>query len=365
MTRTWLAALLLSSLAGVAPARAEGPRPTPPAAPKASKRFGKIPFRVVKLLPATEQVLIYDKDQRKHLVVQVGDPLGTFEVVAVDDEELVLLRDGRELVLLVDPSAPMPRAFLVPAPHAPRSAASAGPGPLDPYGSVPTVPVPTAAPPTVTAQPMAPLDPYATGGPAPAPTRAAAPLDPYATAPTAPPVGPVPLDPYALPRAASTDAGPGLHEVLAPPAQRASLGVSEVVDPYAEPKVVAAPIGAKPVTGVPAPTSEAARAVEIRAEVLPLARAELQAAVANFDKLAKELAFERTGRGVRLGQVPVTSYAYKLGLRSGDVISAIDGAPLRGLDDAAAAYVRLGTATQLSLDVERGAARGTLRFTLR
>ena len=94
-------------------------------------------------------------------------------------------------------------------------------------------------------------------------------------------------------------------------------------------------------------------------------RAELEAALSDFARLGKDIGFTRLPRGVKLGKVTTGSYFWKLGLRDGDIVSAIDGKPLRTLDDAAAAYARLGSAQKLAVDVERGTARGTLRFVLK
>ncbi len=356
MTRT-LAALLLSSLAGLAavgPAAADVPgAPAAPVTP-AAKRAGKVPYRVLKVMPATQQAVVLDREHNTQVQVEIGDNLGDFQVIDVDEDEVVLWRDGREVVLPFDPAAIAPPAS--PAPGATPRPTGGAPSLLDPYGSSGLVSAP------------GPLDPYASAAPprVVSATNPGSPLDPYATVVSAT----APATPGAAPVVSATaPAGPAIpgapHEVLAPPDQRASLQGAEVLDPYAEPKVVPAPAGAEPIKGVPAPQSEAARALEIRAEPLPVQRAQLVAAVASFDKLAKDHGFVRTGRGVRITRVDVDSYAYGLGLRAGDLITAIDGAPLRGLDDAAAAYVGLDTAAQLRLDIERGSARGTLRFTLK
>jgi hypothetical protein len=498
MTRTWIAAALLTSLVGIAPVGAEGAEPAPAAAAQ-SRRPAKIPYRVVKLMAEKDQAIVYDRASGEHLLVQLGDDLGAFQVVDVDDEELVLWQDGREIVLTVDPSAPAPVAMLVHRPpqaahHADSDADSDADADDGDAGSLtatapdvvsdtsspaPTVvsatasALPTELAPTATPAPhvvsataaSAPMvsDTAASGPGVVSATAASAPMvsdtaglppgavsgtatplmDPYGVAApavvSAPPVvvaasggasAPATLDPYAgatvvsaapasatpavvsaatisAPTLASNDGVPAAKEpgaprvVLAPPDQRASLAAAAVVDPYAEPGSAAstattsasasasassstststsasasasaepaartaagAPAG--PVEAVGAPAAAAARAVELRTTVLPLERAQLAAAVASFDKLAKDHGFERTPRGIRLNRVAPDSYAYGLGLRSGDLITAIDGAPLRGLDDAAAAYVGLDTATQLSFDVERGAAHGTLRFSLR
>ena len=383
MTRTWIAALLLAA-AAAGPAAAEGPAPGP-AVPRAVKP-AKIPFRVVKLMPDAAQALVYDRTTSEHLLVQVGDDVGEYQVIDVDDEELVLWRDGREIVLTVDPTAPQEPAVLA---HRPPRVVSAGagvaPAPVAPTSPAPAVAAPAAAAPATALSPesVGPnqvlIDPYGAGVSAAGPLdpyaapAVVAPLDPYAVGPVAPAaiapvtVGAAPAPGTLTPAAAApAPVDPNApHSVLAPPDQRASLASAVVLDPYAEPKVVSAPAGAEPIKGVPAPLSEAARAAELRADVLTIQRSQLEAAVTSFDKLAKDHGFEKTARGVRLRQVAPDSYAYSLGLRSGDVITAIDGAPLRGLDDAAAAYVRLASATRLTFDVERGEVRGSLRFALR
>ena len=312
----------LAMAGAVAPAvAAEGP--TPPVSQKkpAKARIGKVPFRVVTLMPDTGQALVFDRDRNAHVLVAVGDRVGGFDITEIEDDHLVVARAGRELVLVVDPQAPQPGPDTVVAPR-----------PADPAG---------------------PADPYAAPAPAAEPKGLAALLDPYLDV----------LDPYGT---------AGIREVLAPPDQRVAPAPA-VTDPYAgptEPKVVPAPAAAKPVTPVPAPGSNASatadgRADAIRRDTLTIQRRELEAALADFDKLGKEIGFTRHDRGVRLGKIAGGSYFFTLGLRSGDVVTAIDGKPLRSLDDAAAAYARLGSARQLAIDVDRGTARGTLRFALK
>ncbi len=316
MLRRWSLVLLLVPALGLAASPARATAEAPPPAPRtkvAKKRLGTLPLRVVKLLPETGQALVYDQTRRAHVLVQEGDLVAGYAVVEVGDEHVVVARDGRELVLVADPRAPQ---------LAPGAEAAV----LDPYGD---------------AAPAAPA------GKAPAGKA---------------PAGLQPIDPYARP-----DEGP-VREVLAPAAQRESLRGVAVVDPYApqappEPRVVTAPPTASPLRPTPAPGSPAAPEA-IRAEVLTVKRAELEAALSDFTRLGKDIGFVRLPRGVRLGTVAPSSYFWRLGLRGGDVVTAIDGKPLRTLDDAAAAYVRLGTARQLAVEVERAGARGTLRFAL-
>jgi hypothetical protein len=314
MLRHWTLAFVLCLAAGSARAEAEAPNVAAPQAKPAKKKLGRVPFRVVKLLPETSQALVYDQDRRAHVLVAEGDTVGGFSVVEIDDDHLVVSREGREVVLVADPRAPQPVAGTVPEV-------------VDPYGVMPT-PTPT-------------LDPYAAGG-------------------AAPKSGMAPIDPYAEPKP---------RVVLAPASQRESLRGAGVVDPYAAPRstdpvIVSAPDKAKPIEATPAPGSPSAPEA-IRADVLTLKRTELESALADFTRLGKDIGFTKLPRGVKLGTVASTSYFWKLGLRSGDIVTAIDGKPLRTLDDAASAYVRLGSAQKLAVEVERGNARGTLRFALK
>ncbi|MBZ0238192.1 MAG: hypothetical protein K8M05_38130, partial [Deltaproteobacteria bacterium] len=117
MARRLMLALGLCLAAGSARAEAEAPNVSAPQAnpaPKPKKKLGRVPFRVVKLLPETRQALVYDQDRRAHVLVSEGDTLAGFSVVEVDDDHLVVAREGREVVLVADPRAPQPIAGSVP-----------------------------------------------------------------------------------------------------------------------------------------------------------------------------------------------------------------------------------------------------------
>lgn len=288
------------------------------------QRVGKVTLRVTQVFPETHQALVYDKATNKHVVVTEGEQLGKYEIVEVGDDELIVRVSGRELVLPAEqPAAPAPPAK------------PADPGPLDPYAT--TTPAPTAAPPSG----PRPLDPYAGIAPTPAEIR-------VVVAPEAQRAGgsAAPLDPYAP---------------VATPATPTPTPTPTPTKPDAKPPVVA-----KPDATPPAPPPPATPAVEaIRLESMTLKRGELASALGDFDSLHKAIGFVRTGTGVRLTTIAPGSYFHGMGLRSGDVVTAINNAPLRTLDDAAAAYARLGSAKKLDLAVVRAGERGTLHFALK
>ncbi len=305
------AAAMLLALLTAGPALAED-RPR--------QRVGKVTLRVTQVFPETHQALVYDKATNKHVVVTEGEQLGKYEIVEVGDDELIVRVSGRELVLPAEQPA---------APAAP--AKPADPGLLDPYAT--STPAPPAAPPSG----PGPLDPYAGIAPTPAEIR-------VVVAPAAQRAGgsAAPLDPYAP---------------IATPATPAPA------KPDAKPPVVAKPDATPP---APPPPPPAAPAVEaIRLESMTLKRRELASALGDFDSLHKAIGFVRTGTGVRLTTIAPGSYFHGMGLRSGDVVTAINNAPLRTLDDAAAAYARLGSAKKLDLAVVRAGERGTLHFALK
>lgn len=161
------------------------------------------------------------------------------------------------------------------------------------------------------------------------------PLDPYGE----------PADPYRLDE---------IREVLAPPEQRASLQPAAADDATRlaiDPAVVHVPPGAPP-----PPT---------RTAFFNVPRRELESALSDFGKLEQEVGFTVVSEGILLGDLGPASYFSRLGFHPRDVITAIDGRPLRGLDDAAAAYARIDTAESLTVDISRGDERIRLRLRIR
>lgn len=330
-------AIALGLLLAAAPvAQAEGPASAP------RPRVGKVGLRIEQIFPDTHQALVLDKDTGRHLVVGEGERIGKYEITEIEDDQVVVMVGAREVVLMVDGATP---ATAAPAPALPPASAPKSEL-LDPYAAAPSVVIDSGGL----------LDPYA-------PMMSPPPVTMGATVGTIDPRTPV-------------------REVLAPPEQRAST--SAPVDPYsaptvpvttapapataapAKPATAPAPTTATPAPSAPAPVkTDAAPPEALRIDAMNLQRADLTAALADFDKLSQDLGFARLGTGVRLARVPATSYFYRLGFRAGDVVTAIDGAPIRTLDDAAGVYVRLGSAKKLAVEVDRGGAHGTLKFNLK
>ena len=164
----------------------------------------KVSVRVVRILPETNQALLYDRSGGgTHLLVTVGEKAGGYTVEAIDGDEVTLSANGQQIVLAA-PERPWRRRTGAERPSAERPQLVRG-GELAPIARPQAVrgdePAPVEPPQAVRGGGSAPADPY--GGPADpreaAGTSASASSTPTVGAPagSAPSMGsPGPADPY-------------------------------------------------------------------------------------------------------------------------------------------------------------------------
>jgi type II secretory pathway component PulC len=268
---------------------------------KSAKSKGKAslpPYRLVRILPETNQALLLDKKRGKHVLVDVGDAIGAYQVVEIESDQVVLGRDNdtREYVLVAGEVTPTARLS-------------------DPY------PIP---------------DPAADPGAA-----AATLLDPY-------PAGV--LDPYG---------SEGVREVQAPDDQRAKPGPdapdakgtgTTAAEPPATTKTPPADTVKQPQPHPPAQTS------------FTVVRKEMSKALSDFAQIGKDLQLTAGADGVSIQTVAAGSFFHKMGLRDGDLVKKVDGTAIHGMDDAATVYARLGKLKKLTVEIVRAGAPLTLRY---
>jgi membrane-associated protease RseP (regulator of RpoE activity) len=270
---------------------------------------------VVTVLPESHQALLYDKTRGTHVLAEVGATVGEYKVEEITAQDITLSTHGRDLVLTAPGSTPPP-----PAARSAPPAATAGDDPLDPY--------------------------VATTG-----TDAA------------------PIDPYEEPE-------PEVRTAIAPKPILAGEGgvrVSSAANPAAISPAVpsAAPAAPAPESAMPGPTASTKPiehtvlldATSDPAVVIP--RADLDRALADFGALAASVRGTFGTTGVRLDMVAGGSLFAQAGLRTGDVITAVNGKPLRVLDDAAELYAQAASARAVTLQVVRGSKPLTLRVSFR
>ena len=391
-------------------ARAEEPKAPEP---QSVTSRSKMPLRVVRVLAESHQALLYDKIRGTHVLAEVGGTVAGYEVVEIGEDEVTLYANGKEFILAgpADLPAPAPGkptrakpAVKVAGPMDPYADGHNADGPQDPYGepavrsvsaapaagmqdpyatqpvrSASAAPVidagpapidanpidagPRAVPPT-TAPAMIPTAPAAELGDnpydAPVPSVTAAPATKPATKAPAKPARSVSLDGFLPPGTSADDATAARTPAPAPVATKPGTPA----DPYWVDGQTELP-PAKPVRVVttegaaPAPAPDAPAAPVITPTVL--SRSELNATIGDFNKLAGVLRGSFTPDGARLDSVAEGSVFAKAGLRRGDVVTAVDGQPLRSIDDAADLYVRAANTKAANIQVVRAGKPMTLR----
>lgn len=339
----FLALTLSGSLALADEAKAPEPEASIPVAAPISHK-ARTGLRVVRILPESNQALLFDKNRGTHVLAEVGSTIDGYTVDAIEEDEVTLSASGKELVLSAPgASASAGRSLREERAEkpAPRKA------PADPYAD--------AAEPVVTGR--ATLD--ATG----------AILDGGSDAPSD-----APIDPYAEPK---------VREVSAPTPIVVGEGGIRVADAGPAAPIVDAgrapqtahkpdPAWMSPPTTLPA-TAPVTTASEIPSDpygaeepapvITPtvLSRTELNRALADFGTLTGLVRGGFTAQGARLDMVAEGSIFAKAGLRAGDIVTAVDNQPLRTIDDAADLYVRASSTRAANISVVRAGKPLTLR----
>lgn len=361
--------------------------------PSSAAVQARVPLRVVTMLPETNQALLFDVHQGTHVLVGVGATIAGYRVEGITRDAVILSAPGAHLVLTSDrggraPHAAGPAGPATSAPPVPLQPAGTPRAPEDPYaataivdtsrsftagqGGVRVVEAPDAAPdaqpvPSVTldasvpaaAAPVRDLPvPVTDSGTLGAPDAASPPPALDASAPAAvPPVETVPPPPVldATVTTSPTPAPPAVPSPapsLADEFATAMTGVPPTAQAPSPPPATAPPAAAPPATSPPA--TSPASPVTIR-------RAALTAALADFDQLGTMLRAKLIPAGARLELVAPTSVFGQAGLATGDVVTVVNGLPLRTLDDAAELYARASTAAGATIQVLRGGQPVTLR----
>ena len=398
--------LLFLALSG-AVAHADDAKPADPHPADAAPARAKVPLRVVRMLPDTKQALLFDRTKGTHVVVEAGQAVEGFYVDSIDDDEVTLLSDNGATVVLAAPDpawrhrregdkadASRPAKTTATAP----AVKSGEPQPADPYADLAASPelgtgadgvrvveapdapamAPAASSPAIgtgadgvrvveapNAAAAAPASVPAPGAPATAaaPVPATAPPAVPATAPAAVPATAPAAVPAAVPATAPA-AVPATAPATVPAAVPAiAPAAAPAPTAAAEPHDAAGDALAAALTGAPAPTTTASPAAPADGPIL-LARGDVKAALASFGTLAGSIRGAFTPAGVRVDSVAAGSLFAKAGLRAGDVVSAVDGVPLKSLDDAADLYARAGSVKAMNVAVVRGGKPIVLRVTI-
>jgi len=94
---------------------------------------GKVPLRVLRVLPDTDQALLFDRNTNKAVLAEVGEKVEGYDVREIDDDEVTLAAADGTTVLLAAPDLAWHRR----PSHAAPAKAPDGPQPIDPYADAP------------------------------------------------------------------------------------------------------------------------------------------------------------------------------------------------------------------------------------
>jgi membrane-associated protease RseP (regulator of RpoE activity) len=340
-----VSALLFVALTGSF-AAADDAKPADPKPESAATSRPRVPLRVVRMLPESKQVLLFDKNRGTHVVAEVGQDVDGYIVDEIADDEVTLVAGTGAEIILTAPDMTWRRKAAerratahkaVAAGDAPAAAPAMAP--IDPYADADAL--------ATTAAPIAAGDggvrvTSATGAPV------AAPADPYA-----------PADAYA----------PGVAELAdalgAAPTASPTPAAPAAPAPKADAKVDAASSLAAAATGSPAPAAAAAISPNAPAPGVTVSRSDIDTALADFGATAVTVDAAFVADGLRFDQIAKGTILAKIGLEKGDVLTAVDNQPLHSLDDAANLYARAGTAKTATLHVLRAGKPTTLKVTIR
>jgi serine protease Do len=95
-----------------------------------------------------------------------------------------------------------------------------------------------------------------------------------------------------------------------------------------------------------------------------LSKKEVNLALNDFAQLAASVDGSFTAKGLTIEKLGASSVFTKAGLQVGDTVTAIDGKPLKTIDDAADLYARAGSMTRASVQILRAGKPQTLRIAI-
>jgi hypothetical protein len=366
-----------------------------PAQPQAEASTSRVPLRIVRMLPKTHQVLLHDRIRGTHVVAEVGQDIHGYIVEDISGDEVTLVAENGAEVILTAPADPAWRRRVAErrtAAGTPAAVAPTGePAPVDPYADMGSA----------TSASHAQIEPGEGGvrvASATSPSHASS----AALPPPATPADPYPMDPAiaafveaagspaptATPSSSTDGAAsqaPARADLQAPAAApakaddpatalaMAATGSSLAPTTSGRVPTVPAPTSAVPTTGAPAAgavhgaSSPAASAAPVAAglSTFIVARRDIETALSDFGATAATFDATFVANGLRIDSLHAGTILAQLGLRAGDVITSVDGMPLRSFDDAANLYARATSVRLATIAVLRGGAPTIFRVEIR
>ncbi len=302
--------------------------------------------RVIAVMTDAAQALVFDRQEQSYRVVQEGDVVQGFRVLQVRAHHVVLV-DAADVRWV------LPAATGV-------SEGVAGAAAADQRGAAIVAPSAAALSPERARPGQELLDPYA------APEANLGPISSPSTA--SPNITELEVgegDPSADSNTPRTSSTAGVERDL--------IGTFELpIRPSAPPSPStlatsnASVANTSPSRGAPsreprlaATSRDRTQRPQVPQESVSIRRTALDAALADLPSLSERIEVNLSTKGIEVLRVAPGSLPHQLGLRAGDLVTAVDGTPITSLNEAASVYARLIDASELRMTVKRGARNTT------
>ena len=395
-----LVAGLVAVILAAAPlaARSDDTAPPPPAPESNEAKAAKVPLRVVRVMPESNQALLFDRLKNTHVLAELGGTVSGYHVDDITDDEVTLSIFNRQVVL----AAPQRNHREQRGNHVRSASANA---PADPYDDVRSVEAPGAPSDPYADEPVRSVEaPDAAHARKPHNTKPPA----WADADAVPRVVEAPTATPSTPRVVEAPGATPSTEPGADPAAPRVVEAPNTVPPPPAPRVVEAPISAAPTAAAPRvveaphkagkatakhdtkahdaaeeaavaelfanattatptaakPAKPAAKAPGAHAGQVTLARADVDTALADFGRLADAIHGDFTPNGVKIDGVAEGSLFERAGLRAGDTIASVNGVVPRSLDDAANIYALASSVKTMTVLIVRDGKQSALRIAI-
>jgi general secretion pathway protein C len=126
-------------------------------------------------------------------------------------------------------------------------------------------------------------------------------------------------------------------------------------------------------SGVSAPqsssSSQAFAQVDDRQQVISIKRSQVDEAIKDINQLMKQVRIipnfnQGKPDGLMISGIPQDSFFSQIGLRSGDILSGVDGKAIESVDDALKLYTGMKSASRLKLQLKRGGREEVIDYAI-
>lgn len=120
---------------------------------------------------------------------------------------------------------------------------------------------------------------------------------------------------------------------------------------------------------LPLSSSLTSAQVDDRQQVISVKRSQVDEAIKDINQLMKQVRIipnfnQGKPDGLMISGIPQDSFFSQIGLRSGDILSGVDGKAIESVDDALKLYTGMKSASRLKLQLKRGGREEVIDYAI-